>query len=189
MRDLVYYVAVSMDGFIADDAGGVSAFPQAPETVAALFERYPETCPAPLRESLGVTATPRRFDTVVMGRRTFEPALAAGWCDGAYTHLRQVVVTHDDLPECSGLTVLTGDIASQVETMKRETGKDIWLCGGGTLAAQLVEVIDEIQIKVNPVMLGSGTPLLPAPGGPKACRLVAVEALPSGVVLLTYRCR
>lgn len=96
MRDLVYYIATSADGFIADPGGGTGAFPHHPGTLTDLFERYPETCPAHLREALGVAGSPRRFDTVLMGYRTFEPARDAG-LTSAYPHLREIVVTHRDL--------------------------------------------------------------------------------------------
>lgn len=69
MRELVYCTAVSVDGFIADARGDFSRFPVRPETLAALFARCPETCPAHLREPLGVSGGPRRFDTVLMGAR------------------------------------------------------------------------------------------------------------------------
>ncbi|WP_040161892.1 dihydrofolate reductase family protein [Nigerium massiliense] len=186
MRDLVYYVAASLDAFIADPDGDFSAFPQDPATLAVLFDRYPETCPAHAREALGVDAPPRRFDTVVMGYRTYQPALDAGLTGGAYPHLRQVVATHRALPDAEGLSVISGDVAGAVRQLKEEPGRDIWLCGGADLAAQLVELIDEIQIKVNPVLLGSGIPLLPA-GGPRPYELTAADELPGGVVLQTYR--
>jgi dihydrofolate reductase len=94
VRDLVYYVATSMDGFIADPAGDPSRFPAGPELLERLFARYPETCPVHLRGALGVTAEPQRFDTVLMGRRTYAPAEQAGLEHGAYPHLRQCVVSH-----------------------------------------------------------------------------------------------
>ncbi len=58
MRSLVYYVAVSIDGFIADTAGAADAFVQTPELLGALFSEYPETCPAHVRDLLGVTGGP-----------------------------------------------------------------------------------------------------------------------------------
>lgn len=187
MRDLVYYVATSIDGFIADPCGDFSAFPQDPTTLAVLFDRYPETCPTHLRDVLGVTGAPRRFDTVLMGYRTYEPALAVGLPGGAYPHLHQVVATHRDLPDAPNLTMISGDLPRQIARLKDQPGHDIWLCGGANLAAQLIDHIDEIQIKVNPVTLGAGIPLLPAPGAARAFRLAGLEELPGGIALLTYR--
>lgn len=182
MRNLVYYVAVSADGFIADRNGDPSAIPTDPSTLAALFERYPETCPAHAREAFGVTSANRRFDTVVMGHRTYAPAVEVGLPGGAYPHLRQVVATHRDLP----LETMSGDVCAQVADLKRQAGADIWLCGGAELAGQLLDEIDEFQFKVNPVLLGDGIPVI---GGPRQVELTlaSTEPLPEGVVLNTYR--
>lgn len=187
MRDLVYYVATSIDGFIADPGGDFSAFPNDPATLTALFGRYPETCPTHVRTALGVDAEPRRFDTVLMGYRTYEPALAVGLPGGVYPHLRQIVATHRSLAEAPNLTTISGDLPEQVSRLKAEPGRDIWLCGGANLAAQLIEHIDEIQIKVNPIVLGAGIPLLPVAHGPRPLRLVGAEELSGEVALLTYR--
>lgn len=187
MRDLVYYVATSMDGFIADPAGDFSGFGTDPQTLAALFNRYPETCPVQARAALGVDGAPQRFDTVLMGYRTYAPALDAGLPGGAYPHLAQVVATHRSLPTTGGLRAISGDVAAEVARMKQEPGADIWLCGGGELAAELIDLIDEIQLKVNPILLGSGIPVLPITGGARAYTLTATETLPGGVVLQTYR--
>lgn len=187
MRSLIYYVASSLDGFIAAPDGDTSAFPHHPGALAALFDRYPETCPAHLRDTLGVTGEPRRFDTVLMGYRTFEPALAAGLPGGAYPHLTQIVATHRDLPPAPGLSTVSGDLATAVADLKRRPGGDIWLCGGGTLAAQLVDLIDELQVKLNPVAFGQGIPMLPIGGAPRQLTCVSVDPLPGGATLHTYR--
>ncbi len=187
MRKLVYFVATSIDGFIADPAGDFSRFPVHPETLASLFARYPETCPGHLREALGVTGRPRRFDTVLLGRRSHAPAVEAGLTDGAYPHLRQIVVTHQDLPESPRVEIMGGDIAPRIAELKDEPGLDIWLCGGGEIAAQLVDLIDEIQLKINPVLLGSGIPLFGDGIQPRDVQAIGIEQLPGGINLATYR--
>lgn len=187
MCNLVYYVATSIDGFIADADGDFSAFPQDPATLRVLFDRYPETCPVHVREPLGVTAPPRRFDAVIMGRHTHQPALDHGLTDGAYPHLAQYVVTHSPLPDSPAVQRVSEDPAQFVADLKRQPGKDIWLCGGGDLAAQLLHLVDELQLKVNPVLLGIGVPLVRGRRVPTSFRLTSSEELPGGVLLNSYR--
>lgn len=184
MRKLVYYIAASIDGYIADSGGDTSVFPVCEETLDDLFARYPETCPQHLREPLGVTGSPRRFDTVILGRRTHEPALRAG-LTSAYPHLRQLVATHRDLPEDPTVEVISGDLGAEVSRVKDRAGGDIWLCGGGDVAAQLLDEIDEIQVKVNPITLGGGMPLIGS-AARRAWRVDGAEVLTGGVVLMTY---
>lgn len=189
MRRLVYLVAVSADGFIADAQGSYAAFPQDPTTLADLFAEYPETCPVQAREALGVTGPARRFDTVLLGRRTHQPALDAG-LTSAYPHLVQYVATHrDDLPPDPTITVTT-DPLGLVRELKRGTGLDIWLCGGGDLAGQLVDEIDEFHLKVYPVLFGEGVPLVAGRHQPLDLHLGSSQPLgDAGVLLLRYvRC-
>lgn len=186
MRDLVYYVATSIDGFIASPDGGAEGFPADPATLVELFARYPETCPAHVRDALGVDGSPRRFDTVIMGEATHRPAIEAG-LSSAYPHLRQYVVTHRPLPQDPTVTRVDGDVVETVRALKTEDGRDIWLCGGADLAAQLIDEIDELQLKVNPVLFGSGIPLTRLGHGVREFVLRDVERLPAGVLLVTYR--
>lgn len=184
VRKLVYYIATSIDGYIADRTGDTSAFPVVQETLEDLFARYPETCPQHLREPLGATGPARRFDTVILGRSTHEPALQAG-LTSAYPHLRQLVATHRDIPKDPTVEVLTGDLLTQVSRLKREEGGDIWLCGGGDVAGQLLSEIDEIQLKVNPITLGGGLPLFRTTAH-RDWSLNSAEPIAGGVVLTTY---
>lgn len=187
MRSLIYYIAVSADGFIADSSGDFSAFPQDPATLRALFEEYPETCPAHVRDIFGVSDRPRHFDTVIMGMRTHQPALDAG-LTSAYPHLDQFVVTHrSDLPDDPSVTIVHDDPAGLVAELKQRPGRDIWLCGGADLAGQLVAEIDQLHLKVNPILLGEGIPLM-REGTPRSLRLVTSRGLPGGMLLNTYQC-
>lgn len=183
MRKLVYYVASSLDGFIADPDGDTSAFPISPDLLTAVLARFPETCPHHLREALGIVGEPKRFDTVIMGYRTHAPALEAG-LTSAYPDLRQIVVTHRDLPSDPAVETWSGGLADRIEALKGESGDDIWLCGGGHLAGQLIDHIDEMQIKLNPVTLGNGIPLI-AGSCQRSWVRSGVEQLPGDVTLLS----
>lgn len=187
MRKLIYLVAVTADGFIADPQGGTGFFDTDPATLAAIFTEYPETCPTHLRQVLGVDRGPQHFDAVVMGYHTHRPALEAG-LSSAYPHLAQYVLTHrTDLPDDPTVTVVPGDPVGLVQQLKRQPGRDIWLCGGGNLAGQLVEEIDEYHLKVNPVLIGAGIPLLGRPVLPIHLKLGSTRTLPAGVQLNVYR--
>jgi dihydrofolate reductase len=186
MRDLVYYIATSIDGFIAGPDGDFSKFPNDPAAVAALFNRYPEACPIHLREHFGVTSAPRRFGAVIMGANTHQPAIDAG-LTSAYPHLRQYVVTRREFPPDERVEFVQGDVVEFVRNLKLEVGNDIWLCGGSDLAGQLLAEIDEIQVKINPVVFGSGKPLFRSAHDASYWQLVSHELLPGNVVLVTYR--
>lgn len=186
MRRLVYYVAVSIDGFIADTQGSTRGFATDPEYVAALADLFPETLPTPLRRQLQVTDRPRRFDAVLLGRRTHQLSVDAGM-SSAYPHLEQHVFTHrSDLPADGCVVVHGGDPERVVAALKRRPGMDIWLCGGGDLAAQIYAHIDELIVKVNPVVLGDGVPLLRGIGRPVHFHLLSTQWFDNGVVLLHY---
>src|SRR5262249_25102569 len=156
MRELKYYVACTVDGFIARADGSFDFFLAEGEHLADLFSTYPETVPAHLRGALGVRAENRCFDAVLMGRRTYEVGLKIG-VSNPYPHMRQYLFSRTlaRSPDADG-TLVSGDPVAFVKGLKEEPGKDIWLCGGGELATALAPEIDELILKVNPVLLGSG---------------------------------
>lgn len=169
MRKLIYYVAVTLDGYIAAPDGSFDFFPLEGDHGPWITENYPETVPGHFRGQLGLAETPPRvFDTVLLGRTTHQVAVDEGLASG-YPHLRQYVFTShpDDLPREEGLTATGQDPVEVVRGLKAErSGHDIWLCGGGALAATLLDQIDELRLKVNPLVLGGGIPLIgAAPGG------------------------
>ena len=185
MRRLVYYVAVTLDGFIAGPEGQTDFFATDAALLADLFGRYPETCPGHVRRALGIDGPARRFDTVIMGGRTHDVAVAAGLASG-YPHLRQFVVTGRDFPEVEGLALVRADPVSVVQELKKQDGGDVWLCGGGCLAGQLRDQIDELQLKVYPISFGDGIRLFAGSFDPRPWRQVSSEQLPAGVRLVTF---
>ncbi|WP_433337335.1 dihydrofolate reductase family protein [Spirillospora sp. CA-294931] len=162
MRKLVYYVGVSLDGYIAGPDDRIDFYPLGEDMVAWMTADYPETLPGHVRPHFGlrVDAPNQAFDTLVMGRGTYEPALAAG-LSSPYGHMRQYVVS-TTLGEIADPSVeLVTDALATVRALKAEdTGMDIWLAGGGRLAAALLPEIDELIVKSYPVVAGTGVPAM-----------------------------
>jgi dihydrofolate reductase len=187
VRKLIYYVACTADGFIARRDGSFDCFPMEGDHIAGLIESFPETIPGHLRGALGVRAANKEFDTVLMGRRTYEVGLAAG-VTSPYPHLKQYVFSRGMArsPDAE-VELVSGDAAGLVRELKGQAGKDIWLCGGGDLAAVLLPEIDGLILKVNPLMLGTGIPLFAGSARQVGLELTGSRAYGSGVILLHYR--
>lgn len=167
MRRLRYNVAMSLDGFIAGPSGEHDWFVADP--------------------ALDFAAIHAQFDTLLMGRRTFEVARvrAAHWPDLGH---RWIVVSSTLEPEeHPGVTILSSSIPESVAALKAQPGKDIWLMGGGVLFRCLLDagLVDAIEVTVMPVLLGSGTSLLTA-GRRRLLQLKESKALPSGILQLSY---
>ena len=144
MRTLTYYVATTLDGFIADPSGGFDFFPVPDELVSVLVEEFPETIPTQARAHLGIDPPNKNFDAVVMGRRTWEPSLDDG-VTSSYQHLKQYVfsTTMSEAPDDT-VTLVDSDPLAYVRELKQQDGGGIWLCGGGSLAGALLPEIDEL---------------------------------------------
>jgi dihydrofolate reductase len=190
MRALTYFVAVSVDGFIAgpDRADPTGYWPVSEDYAEHVVAEYPETLTGAARAALGVTAAGTHFDTVISGRRTYEIGLAAG-VTNAYPHLRHVVFSRTlGLIPDPAVELIDSDPVEAVRAFKVESGKDIWLVGGGDLAGALYAEIDRIVLKLSPLTLGSGVGLFGSSGpfNVRGWRLVDHVVLASGAGFLTY---
>lgn len=186
-RKLVYYVACTVDGFIAHPDGSFGGFLFEGEHFKDLLDEFPETFPAHLRPMLGVAEESRRFDTVLMGRNTYEVGLREG-VTSPYAPLRQFVISRTmEASPHPDVTLLRESPAELVRTLKAENGKDIWLCGGSKLATALHTEIDELILKISPVLFGAGIPLFDGPLGPLRLTLAERKEYPNGFVLARYR--
>lgn len=190
MRKLVYYVATTLDGFIAGpdggDPSGQEYFPVTPDLVQFIVQKYPETLPAPARQALSIDGPALVFDTVVEGRHSYEIGLAAGMTN-AYPHLRHIVFSRSMAASPDpDVEVVHSDPAQFVRELKSAPGKDIWLVGGGKIAAALMPEIDRLVLKQNPFVIGSGVPLVDGPFTSNHFHPIDEVRLERGVRVLTY---
>jgi dihydrofolate reductase len=169
MRLLKYYVATTVDGFIGHEDGSFDGW---------LFEGQHVT---DYLESLN------EFDTALMGRHTYEVGLRQG-VTNPYPKLKSYVFssTMTTSPD-ENVTLVSSDATDFVADLKEEAGGDIYLCGGKLLASALLPLIDEVIVKVNPVLFGSGIPMFTAFGRHVDLKLTKSKVYDNGVVFLHYR--
>jgi dihydrofolate reductase len=187
VRTLAYYVGATLDGVIAGPDGDADFFAPDEETLGFIASEHPDTVPTHVREHLGLGPSPSRFDTVIMGRATYAPALDVGITD-PYAHLRTYVAS-TTMPEGpDGGVEVVRDPLALVRRLKAQEGADVWLAGGGTLAAHLLPEIDEVVLKTYPIVAGTGIPLF-ASGGFVGDRLSVTDTrvLGNGTIVATYR--
>ncbi len=167
MRQLRYSVAMSLDGFIAGPNG-----------------EYDWIVMDPTKDFSDLS---NDFDTLLMGRRTFELALQGpgATMPGMKTIVCSRTLQTADYPEVT----ICADAASTVVALKSRPGKDLWLFGGAALFRSLLdaELVDRIELSVMPILLSQGVPLLPAGRRSPRLRLIKSKTSPNGIVGLTYR--
>lgn len=171
MRRICYAVAASLDGYVAGPNGEADWIVTDPDIdFAALFAR---------------------FDTLLMGRKTFEASLAQGG-GAAMPGVTTVVVSRTlRAADHPGVTVVGGRVEEEVARLRATAGKDIWLFGGGDLFRSLLAagLVDTVEVAVVPVLLGGGVPLLPPPAGRATLELTGHRVYRSGIVSLEYAVR
>lgn len=183
MRKLVYYVGVSIDGYIAGPGGEFDFYPESPAYSAWMTGEFPDTIPTHMRTGDAPNA---RFDTVLMGRGSYEPAFKYG-ITSPFAHLRQYVVSSTLGPvDDPAVTVVKDDPLSLVRELKQQDGMDIWLCGGGKLAGTLLPEIDEMVVKSYPVVAGAGVSVFEGEFDPTLFTPVKRESFDNGALVTWF---
>jgi dihydrofolate reductase len=129
-----------------------------------------------------------QFDTLLMGRRTFEAAVAR--LGKSTIQSKKIVVAsrtlrQENYPEITIVCELT---KSEMQKLRQQGQKDIWLMGGGELFRVLLEMkeVDSVEVSTVPVLLGAGIPLLPTVHLRTALKLTKHKVYRSGIVSLEY---
>lgn len=169
MTKIQYYVASTLDGFIADEHDDLSWLLQ---FGMADFDEHYERFFA-------------EVGALVLGATTYEWVLreGGGWPYGA---LPTWVLTHRDLrvPDGADIRFASGEAAPVADAaLAAAGGKNVWVVGGGPVAAQFLEAgrLDELLVTYMPVALGRGRPLLPVGTVTPPLSLVGVSRLGDAV--------
>lgn len=142
-RKLVLFIAVSMDGYIANENGEVDWLHQVEGEGDNGYAKFYET-----------------IDTVVMGRTTYDQVLTLAE-EFPFSEKECYVFSSTTGKNDSNVKFVNEDVVSFVERLRYQNGKNIWLVGGAKLADQFIKerLVDEFIITVAPIILGKGIPL------------------------------
>jgi dihydrofolate reductase len=175
MKKVILYIAQSIDGYIARNDGSVD---------------FLENIDNDDQSDHGYSEFMAGIDTVVMGRKTFE-VIESFDIDWPYPTCKSYVVSRKEDYKTGNkdVEILQSNIAEEIEKLKTEPGKDIWLLGGGELVKYFFQndLIDEIMLSIVPVVLGSGIPLFPASYPECKFEMYSVRDFSSGIVTLSYK--
>jgi len=167
MRRIRYSVAMSLDGFIAGPNGEADWITMEPDfDFGALFSQ---------------------FDTVLVGRKTFQVMAASG--RGQMPGMKTVVLSRTlRQADYADVQIVAENPLETVAALRAEEGKDIWLLGGGVLFRSLAEegLVDTVEVSIVPTILGAGIALAPLPTRRIGLTLTGQRIYNSGLVSLEY---
>lgn len=175
MAELIYHIAMTLDGFIADIDGKADD---------SIF----------LYEGAHVTdfiTEIQQYDAVLMGGKTYEYGYQFGLKPGepGYKGLKHYVFSSTmQFESTAEVELIRSNAVNFIGDLKRREKGKLWLCGGGQLAGSLLEqkLIDQLVLKVNPVMIGAGIPLFGSYKPRLNLELVSMKEYVNGVVKSAY---
>lgn len=147
MRKISLYIAVSLDGYIADNKGGVNWLKGQDENDNT-NKSYSEFI--------------EKIDTIIMGWNTYHQFVTELSPDfWPYENQITYVMTHREEASSEKIRFINEDLNEFVIKLKKEKGKNIWICGGANVVQQLMDedLIDVCNVTIIPTILGSGVRL------------------------------
>ena len=129
----------------------------------------------------------KTIDVAIMGRKTYDIAKVMG---GGFGGRMISYVMSRTLPpgKREGVTFTQESPGQLVARLRKASGKDIWMMGGGELARDFLreDVIDELYLGVVPVLIGEGLPLFPAGFPQRDFELLENKTYSKGLIALKY---
>jgi dihydrofolate reductase len=184
MGKIVVSDNVSLDGVVQDPAGDEGF---ARGGWVGLIKDRPGAHKLALDEALGAEA-------LLLGRRSYEwmagrwPSRSGELADRLNSMPKYVVSSTLEDPEWNNSTVHTGDVVDVVSKLKQELTGEIVVVASFRLVRTLIEhdLVDELRLKIYPVVLGDGERLFGDTSEMKSLRLVDTETVDGDVAYLTY---
>jgi len=185
MGQIVVSDNVTLDGVIQDPAGDEGF--QAGGWVG-LIKDSPQLNQLALDEALGAEAW-------LLGRRSYEwfaarwPSRSGELADRLNSLPKNVVSSTVEHPGWNNSTVLTGDVVNEVSKLKQRIAGNIIVPASFQLVRTLMEhdLVDELRLKIFPVVLGAGARLFGETDEKKPMRLIDIQTLEGGIAFLTYQ--
>lgn len=168
MRKVILGVAVSLDGFIEGPKG-----------------EY-DWCFTD--QDYGLKEFFKRVDTIFVGRKTYEMSVGMEGGNAGFPKFKEYIFSTTLNKVKDGAILIKNNTKIEVENIKKETGKDIWLFGGAGLTTSLMNLglVDELSLAIHPVLLGGGKPLFNNIKDRIKLTLVDTKTYSTGLVSLTY---
>ena len=165
MRRIIYFLAISLDGFLARSQGEIDwLFTDQDYGFSGFFEEV---------------------DTVLLGRKTYEQVLTFG--EYPYSTKQNFIFSRAAARFAHGTTV-NQPVGKFAAELKSKPGKDIWLVGGGELAGHFFAAgaVDALVVYVHPILIGRGLALASGLPGDVRLKLEESKSYDTGLVRLSY---
>lgn len=173
-RKVIVEIAISADGYIARPDGDVSWLDR----------------PTP-KGHYGMGAFIRSIDTILWGRKTYTKGIEMGMKDGGFGPKIKNYLFSRQAQESllAGFELVRNPIKPFMQRLRAKAGKNIWMMGGGEIIAAFLDEgeIDEFNIKVIPIFIGDGIPLINPRHRSIPLKLISTKKFSDGVVQLHYR--
>ena len=173
MRKVTLFIAMSLDGYIADKDGGVDWL-NGQEEDGENMDTYSEFI--------------KTIDTIIMGWNTYHQVITE-LSPEEWVSPEQIsyVITHREIPSTERIRFTSESPCDLVKRLREEEGNGIWICGGASIVRQLMEtdLIDTLHISVIPTLLGDGVRLFGPLEKEQKLRLVKTQSY-NGITDLVY---
>lgn len=172
-RKVVLYIAMSLDGYIADHNGGINWLGGQSDDFEGDY---------------GYEEFVKDVDTVIMGMTTYNQIVTElSPNEWPYPNMKSYVFTHQRCENNENVQFISGDVNQFISKLKGEKGKNIWICGGANIVNQLIraDLIDVYHLTIMPIILGKGIQLF-AENNPTALLRVEKMKEVNGAIDIVY---